>query len=388
MMMVHYLGQSAYDELRRDYLNAVGVKSIEESLIAGKLILPKGLRDYLFSGDNIDSARLEELIAGPTDAPRSFGGNGIPTMREFFERIIKIAGNKATMTSSEYTFCKSVFDYERIVSRGKISGDKIAYRLMSRLGLRSCLYCNRLYTIHVHNIGRGKGVRPDFDHFYPKSLYPYLAVNLFNLLPSCSFCNKLKGEKAEKVFSNGEDYSILYPWEDSFDEAEHNTSFRVVPNEAEYRVMTGISDRFTVELQPTKALPDTEFAKPASCINTTALSERFELNPNASESEKAYWNRVKNTIELFGLEALYNEHKTEIQMLLRNHYQYSEIGIEMIRKTLIRGNNKTLSEEELAWSVRNMLYFGSLEHDNWGNSPLNKLKHDILQQLDEMEKYE
>ena len=32
-------------------------------------------------------------------------------------------------------------------------------------------------------------INPQIDHFFPKSLYPYLAVSYFNLIPSCQTCN-------------------------------------------------------------------------------------------------------------------------------------------------------------------------------------------------------
>jgi len=33
---------------------------------------------------------------------------------------------------------------------------------------------------------------PDIEHFFPKSIYPFLALSISNLLPSCTFCNKVK----------------------------------------------------------------------------------------------------------------------------------------------------------------------------------------------------
>ena len=41
------------------------------------------------------------------------------------------------------------------------------------------------------NEEKGKrAITPDLDHFYPKSKYPFLAVTLSNLIPSCLFCNQ------------------------------------------------------------------------------------------------------------------------------------------------------------------------------------------------------
>ncbi|TCL67476.1 hypothetical protein EV196_10232 [Mariniflexile fucanivorans] len=39
-------------------------------------------------------------------------------------------------------------------------------------------------------------IKPELDHYYPKSLYPYFGVSFYNLIPSCQSCNGLgvKGE--------------------------------------------------------------------------------------------------------------------------------------------------------------------------------------------------
>jgi len=78
--------------------------------------------------------------------------------------------------------------YENFFSKGKNSYGYSAYDFVLKLGLKTCPYCNRNYTFVVK---KGK-LRPEIDHFYPKTIYPYLAVNFFNLIPSCQTCNKTK----------------------------------------------------------------------------------------------------------------------------------------------------------------------------------------------------
>ena len=62
----------------------------------------------------------------------------------------------------------------------------------------------------------GIGIAVTLDHYFPKALYPKLAVTPQNLLPSCRDCNT---EKKEKVFSNLEDMPIHPYYEEvqSFD---------------------------------------------------------------------------------------------------------------------------------------------------------------------------
>jgi hypothetical protein len=74
-----------------------------------------------------------------------------------------------------------------------------AYRLAKKLDVNTCPYCNRLYTFTVtkpNAAGLKEHIRPEFDHFYSKSRYPFLALTFYNLVPCCHVCNSsLKGNQ-------------------------------------------------------------------------------------------------------------------------------------------------------------------------------------------------
>lgn len=57
-----------------------------------------------------------------------------------------------------------------------------------RIGVTTCPYCNRSYIFTSSK----SGTRPQYDHYFPKSKYPYLALSMYNLIPCCSICNGLK----------------------------------------------------------------------------------------------------------------------------------------------------------------------------------------------------
>ena len=63
--------------------------------------------------------------------------------------------------------------------------------LLEKLDIKVCPYCNRSYTFTIK--GR-QGVRPELDHFYPRSIpaYRHLAISFYNLVPSCPVCNRQK----------------------------------------------------------------------------------------------------------------------------------------------------------------------------------------------------
>lgn len=73
--------------------------------------------------------------------------------------------------------------------------DKInKFKFIKDIGLKSCVYCNRSY---IFTINKNKNLKPEIDHFYPKSTYPYLAISYYNLIPSCPTCNGF-GAKGQK----------------------------------------------------------------------------------------------------------------------------------------------------------------------------------------------
>jgi len=42
----------------------------------------------------------------------------------------------------------------------------------------------------------------EMDHYYPKADYPYLAISIFNLVPSCPTCNGIKEEIRDLYFKH------------------------------------------------------------------------------------------------------------------------------------------------------------------------------------------
>lgn len=74
--------------------------------------------------------------------------------------------------------------YNVFVSNGYDKIDK--FKFIKDIGLKSCAYCNRSY---IFTINKNQNLKPEIDHFYPKHIYPYLAMSYYNLIPSCPTCN-------------------------------------------------------------------------------------------------------------------------------------------------------------------------------------------------------
>ena len=87
----------------------------------------------------------------------------------------------------ENKFLLFLFNYS------KLQSNKIKPFFEDNLLLSTCYYCNIDY-INTYNIKDEDKNKFTLDHYYDKVTYPYLALSLYNFIPSCYTCNcKLKG---------------------------------------------------------------------------------------------------------------------------------------------------------------------------------------------------
>ncbi|RSM32528.1 hypothetical protein C5B78_02320 [Aeromonas salmonicida] len=79
-----------------------------------------------------------------------------------------------------------------------------------------CPYCNNNKIGIIKKEARINGsslMLFELDHFYPKSMYPFLALSLYNLIPSCHDCNAtIKKEKDFTIETH------THPYHESFDD--------------------------------------------------------------------------------------------------------------------------------------------------------------------------
>ncbi|QNM18193.1 hypothetical protein CXM81_22765 [Citrobacter freundii] len=75
---------------------------------------------------------------------------------------------------------EKAFDYEHV-------SKKFGHEINGFYNIGYCPYCN---DEPIHSIqSTRKTFRPPLDHFLPKALYPFLAVSIYNLIPSGTRCN-------------------------------------------------------------------------------------------------------------------------------------------------------------------------------------------------------
>ena len=193
-----------------------------------------------------------------------------------------------------------------------------AYTFVQELDLKTCPYCNRNYTFVV-NEENGK-LRPEIDHFYPKSIYPFLAMSFYNLIPSCPICNHTKSN------------TIKDDLENPYDTKEDSYRFTYMPNNIDFSAVENKKYNF----------------------------DSFEIKISGNESN----------IELFKLEELYKQHKDIVLELLIKKAYYPQSYIDEL-------SNFGFSKDE----IYRYLFSNYNQDEDLHKRPLSKLIRDISEEL-------
>ena len=199
------------------------------------------------------------------------------------------------------------------------------------MGVTVCPYCNRQYIFTVAS----RKVRPQLDHFFPKREYPYLALSLYNMIPSCGLCNMTKSSLDTAV------NPVLYPYDE---EMGHTAEFEIIVKK------------------------DGDFVKVLQ-----GLSNEFVINLNAAKAKNA--SVIINQMQRLHLDELYNNHVEYVMDIIKSKYINSPDRINELRN---RFPVLFHSYDE----VKNLLYMTDIRKESWGKRPLSKLTYDIDKQLE------
>ena len=262
------------------------------------------------------------------------------------DKIIKIMKkkNKKSKSILEIRFEKlniseeylpnQLFCYKKLQTGNK---DWNRHKLLSLIGIEICPYCQRNY-ISSYEENNSKKTTADLDHFYPKSLYPFLALSLYNFIPSCQICNsRFKGNKDTR--------DSVYLYEEGFDElgVKFRTSKEVISE-----ILGERYSDFYVKID-------------------------YENLKNKEDGEK-----VKNSIENLGLDRVYKKsHNQYIQNLLYNIEKYPENYLENCVEMFESDVDKKKQLEEYFKDIVKEPYRKRIEN----GEPLAKLTKDILEEF-------
>ena len=110
---------------------------------------------------------------------------------KFEDLISKVRLNYSRILDKESNCYKIIYNIF-VSSVYETKFDKLSF--INSISVDTCPYCNRGY---IYSLDKTDEIKPQIDHFYPKSLYPFIAMSFYNLIPSCQTCNGF-GAKEEK----------------------------------------------------------------------------------------------------------------------------------------------------------------------------------------------
>ncbi len=245
-----------------------------------------------------------------------------------YEELLDIKDDIGTKYNSKTNIIKYFFNYDKGDKLTKLSKlqPKISKFVEDKLEVNTCYFCNIEFINKFKSSADGKFKNGfTLDHYIDKGKYPYLALSLYNLIPSCYTCNsKVKGV---------DEINNLSPSSSKFD-FDKKVKFRTF--------------MINKNLQIDK---EKDF--------TLMLKEDFSLD-------------YKEYIDGFMLNKRYEYHKYKVIEMINKRKEYPDSRI----KELAGLTKKT--EEEVKQDLFGEYLF---EDDNLHKRPLSKLIKDISKEL-------
>lgn len=224
-----------------------------------------------------------------------------------------------------------IFNYNKFRSWNR-------HEFLTMLGVEICPYCNRQY-ITSYDDDIDKKTTADLDHYYPKSKYPFLALSLYNFIPSCQICNsRFKGDKTEET---------MYPYEESFDDEDVQYKFET-SIKGDVRYLIGEDKDFTLSINKRK--------------------DKYRTNK---------LERANNSNEIFKLDKVYQSHKGYVEELFEKAYKYNEVWRDDINDIFKNEDSLFIDKKELF----EFAFGKNLTPEEYSKRPLAKLTRDILDEL-------
>lgn len=125
--------------------------------------------------------------------------------------------------------------YEKVAD-SRQNGSTMRVRIVKSSGLTVCPYCNRDYiNCRSDNVSGAQ-----LDHFFEKSVYPLFALCLYNLVPVCGNCNRIKS-KQNIEFASPFDADIDWENDVTFHyEADNENGSRIIISSEQETVKNNI----------------------------------------------------------------------------------------------------------------------------------------------------
>ncbi len=276
---------------------------------------------FLLKGDN-----LKILLLLPA--------NNLSTLIRKMEKKFPVLKNdRQPNTSSKSKLYQCL--YKAFITLGYSEKSFPDFKLTQALNLKACPYCNAEEIIVQDLQDRGIRIRnSELDHFYSKKMYPYLAISLYNLVPSGRICNGGNCKHEKDTLKE----SLISPFE----------------------LYDSEGLQFELELNHKGVLSYDTFTKSCS-IRTHVV--------NAA---------LTNNARIFLIASRYSKELEHARFVWTLHQEYSSEGYRKMVEKKSRLLNTTLTFD--TWFELEL----KITPSNYSNHKLSKLSMDIWRQLEGM----
>jgi hypothetical protein len=225
--------------------------------------------------------------------------------------------------------------------------DAYAYNIAYALGVNTCPYCNRNYINTVIDKKKNGVIRPTFDHFFPQSKHPFLALSFYNLIPSCYYCNSsLKSADTMDISTH------IHPYKEGFD---LDTTFQVLIKNC----------------KPNKSDPENYSIFFKDNMNEMLLTDRYRKIFGGTRSIP---NEKEGNLYLFRLAEIYQSH------------------LDIVGEIVVKCDSLSVGYSDSLFKMFNLLntnklefyqyYFGNYFNDkDFNRRPMAKLTKDVVSQV-------
>ena len=224
--------------------------------------------------------------------------------------------------------------YERGYQENLIKYKLPQKELIESVGINVCPYCNRTFIYTSKTSNGDKVPQAELDHFFSKERFPFLAIAKYNLVPSCSCCNRNGGKFTTDAF----DEHLVNPYE------------------------IGNADDYLVFRLRVKNANVASLDKMASGLSFKLIAKRpyMQKNINALNLDGLYQHHTDYAAELY--------FKSIVKA--NNLYRTSLKGV-------LRRNGIVLSEDD----IKRIIVGNYVTEQDYGKRPLAKMMHDVAEDL-------
>ena len=184
-----------------------------------------------------------------------------------YEKLLEIKEKIGLKYNNKNNIVKKLFNYDKATStnfkpKTSKTQPKISTFVENKLEIHTCYFCNIEFINKFKSSADGKFKNGfTLDHYIDKGKYPYLALSLYNLIPSCYTCNsKVKGM---------DEIDNLSPSSSAFDFDDKVNFTTFMRNE---NLQINIEDDFVLLLKENFSVDYKEY------IDGFMLNERYEYH--------------------------------------------------------------------------------------------------------------